>query len=245
MFDLSNFKLRDMVRCAAVLREMGEGDPPLGLVAERTVRYLHESCGDASGRQACPLVRFFKTHRYAALDPELRAYVSRLPNAGDPSASTPCLTLLGTAGELPAWNSPDRSVGHRVIPLPSAQIVERFPMISQLIRQLGVEVSSILRSDRSLLVEPETETYGVFHVPDALGSPHIPAQDDFVRPFAIRSVLGFGGLLPDGELFAVILFSRVRIPVETARLFSTVALSVKVAVLGAADAPLFGVRHDS
>lgn len=245
MYDLSNFKLRDMVDCAAVLREMGENSPSLSQLAERIVRYLHESCRDETGRPACVLVRFFKTHRYTHLDPALRDYVNRLPGVGTPAPSTPCLTLLGTVGELPEWNAPDRSVGHRVIPLPSRQIVERFPMISQLMRQLGVEEASILHPDRALLVDAQAQVYGVFHVPDAEGSPYIPAQEDFVRPFGVRSVLGFGGLLPDGELFAVILFSRVRVPVETARLFATVALSVKVAVLGAVDAPLFAVRHDA
>src|SRR5262249_17664758 len=37
--------------------------------------------------------------------------------------------------------------------------------------------------------------------------------------------------LEDGELFAIILFSKVRVPEETASLFRTVALSVKAALV--------------
>ena len=45
-------------------------------------------------------------------------------------------------------------------------------------------------------------------MPEAAGSPYIPAQEDFVQPVGIRSVLGFGGMLPGGDIFVVILFSR-------------------------------------
>lgn len=37
-----------------------------------------------------------------------------------------------------------------------------------------------------------------------------------IVPFGIRSVLGFGGMLPDGNLFAIIMFSKVPVPREKA-----------------------------
>ncbi len=49
--------------------------------------------------------------------------------------------------------------------------------------------------------------------------------------FGVRSVLGFGGMLPLGDIFCVILFSKVAIPRETAELFRTLALNVKLAAL--------------
>ena len=52
-----------------------------------------------------------------------------------------------------------------------------------------------------------------------------------IAVFSLLSVLGFGGLLPDGNLFVVILFARAYIPHETAELFKTLALSAKLAVL--------------
>jgi hypothetical protein len=48
-----------------------------------------------------------------------------------------------------------------------------------------------------------------------------------------------GGLLPSGEFFAVILFSRVVISPEVASLFRTLALSVKLAFLPYAPDEVF------
>ena len=70
----------------------------------------------------------------------------------------------------------------------------------------------------------------MFHVEEARGSPHIPAQRDFVLRYGITSVVGFGGLLRSGELFAVILFLRARIPAASAARFRTIALDVRSAL---------------
>jgi hypothetical protein len=47
-----------------------------------------------------------------------------------------------------------------------------------------------------------------------------------VDPFGIRSVIGFGGILR-GEMFAVVIFSRVVIPAAVANRFRNIALEVK------------------
>jgi sigma-B regulation protein RsbU (phosphoserine phosphatase) len=85
----------------------------------------------------------------------------------------------------------------------------------------------------------------VFFVAEALGSPYVPAQEDFVIPSGIRSVLGFGGVLPSGELFAVILFSQTPIAAATAERFGSIALSVKLALLAFVDGPVFDRADDS
>jgi two-component system NtrC family sensor kinase len=64
-----------------------------------------------------------------------------------------------------------------------------------------------------------------------LGSEYVPAQESFVVPYKVRSVLGMGGLLPSGEFFVTIMFSKVRIARETAAMFRTLALSMKLALL--------------
>lgn len=63
---------------------------------------------------------------------------------------------------------------------------------------------------------------------EAVGSPYIPAQSKFIIPMGIRSVLGFGGMLPTGNLFTVILFAKTPIPRETAEASKTLALNVKI-----------------
>jgi hypothetical protein len=65
----------------------------------------------------------------------------------------------------------------------------------------------------------------VFHVPEAQGSPYIPAQD-FVERYNVRSVVGFGGTLPNGELIAMIFFSRLPIAIDVADRFRTLALEL-------------------
>ena len=102
-----------------------------------------------------------------------------------------------------------------------------------------MHAATVLRPEPDLLVDLEQTTFNVFHVANAVGSPYVPAQDQFVLPYHIKSVLGFGGLLPSGELFAVILFSKVEIPRQTAEMFRTLALSIKVAILPFSGGPLF------
>ena len=150
-----------------------------------------------------------------------------------------CLTLLASCGVERAWNSRHRSAGHKALPLPSAESVARSPMIAQLIRQLGVEVQFLLAPDSRLMVEMEQHSFNVFYVPDAEGSPFIPAQEEFVVPYRVRSVLGFGGVLPSGDLYAMILFSRTRVSREVAELFRTLSLNVKVALLPFVDRQVF------
>ena len=231
MFNLTRFALSDMTVCGAALRRIGAGAGSMEEVAGKTVRYLYDELAEESGERSCALVRFFKTHPYSALADDDRRYVRDVLGGEPASAEIKCLTLLATAGEQPQWNSRTASASHRSIPLASEEIVSEAPMIARLIRQFGLEVGAILGVDAGLLVEAEQRTYNVFFVPDAKNSPYIPAQEEFVVPHRIRSVIGFGGLLPTGDLFAVILFSRALLERGTADLFKPLALNVKVAIL--------------
>ena len=140
-----------------------------------------------------------------------------------------CLTLLATVGEQAAWNSRHTSTGHKAIPLPSATVIEQAPMIAQLIRQFGMEITDVVNPRNDALTGNDGKSYNVFHVEQAKGSPSIPAQKEFVERYNIRSVLGFGGLLRTGDLFAIIMFSKRHIPVESAQRFKTLALDAKAA----------------
>lgn len=199
--------------------------------AERIVGYFYESLRDETGARACALVRFFKTHPFAALEDEQKAFATEAARETPVAPATRCLTLLATRGDQPEWNSRRASRGHVAIPLTSEKMVRSAPMIAQLVTQLGLDVGSVLQPDPAMIVDLAQRTYNVFHVPEASGSAYIPAQREFVEPYGIRSVLGFGGMLPSGNLFATILFSKYSIGRETADLFANVALGVKLAVL--------------
>jgi hypothetical protein len=232
MFDLSSFSLSDMTRCGIELRALGAGATSMEEVGQRLVRYLYEHLRQPDlAAPACALVRIFVTQPYSALDDVQQDAARAILGSMRATPTLKCLTLLATAGEQPQWNSRMESNAHKALPLPSEESVARSPMIAQLIRQLGVDVGVLLGSDPRLVLDLDQHTFNVFHVPEAEGSSYIPAQRDFVLPYQIRSVVGFGGLLPDGELFATILFSRVPIARGIADLFRPLALNQKLAML--------------
>jgi len=226
--DLQELSVGDVLRCGLELRRVSKSAPTMEQAAEAVVRYFYESCVDArSGARQCVLVRCYKTHDFGALDPGSRDFVRRRLSNGDAPDTMKCLTLLATAGDEPAWNTRTRSRGHRAIPLPSRAIVEQAPMVAQLIRQLGLEVEEVIAPSAELVRDLASRRYNVFYVENAFGSPYIPAQEDFVRPYGVRSVVGFGGLLRTGELYCVILFCRTYVPMSSADRFRAMALDVR------------------
>ncbi|OHB72982.1 MAG: hypothetical protein A2W17_10175 [Planctomycetes bacterium RBG_16_41_13] len=184
-----------------------------------------------SGKKACSLVRFFKTHTFEKLDPELQNFSKNMAGNTPVFPETKCLTLLATVGENPAWNSRKTSKGHRAIPLLSEQMVRQTPMIKNLITQLGLNIGMIIKPDPRFLLDKNTRMYNVFCVPEAPGSPCIPAQKEFVIPYGIKSVIGFGGMFPSGDIFAIIMFLKFPVIKEVADLFKILAQNVKIAVL--------------
>ncbi len=230
--DLTNFTMRNMTECGKILRTTGKVAKTMEEVANRIVRHLYDCLTDGqTGKRACSLVRFFKTHDYEKLDDELRGFSRSMLGNSPVLPGMKCLTLLATRGENPEWNSRTASKDHKAIPLPSEEAVHQAPMISNLIKQLGLNVGVIINPDPRVLLEIEQRTYNVFYVSEALGSPYIPAQEKFVIPYGIKSVLGFGGVLPSGDIFAVIMFLKVPVSKETADFFKTLSLNVKMALL--------------
>ncbi|MBI4781138.1 MAG: hypothetical protein HY785_07410 [Oscillatoriophycideae cyanobacterium NC_groundwater_1537_Pr4_S-0.65um_50_18] len=230
MFDLRNFANKDMNDCAITLRNMDANAHSMEEVAERMVRYLYENLIDPhTGEPACALVRFFRTYAYRQLNEDLQESARQIIGGKAIALGTKCLTLLATAGDEPHWNSRRESSGHRAIPLVDKNFVERAPMISQLIQQFGLEISTVLEPNPELMVDLQQTNFNVFYVPEALGSAHIPAQKDFVIPYAIKSVVGFGGMLPSGNLFAIILFVKIPISQSTADLFKWVSSYARIA----------------
>lgn len=149
-YSLSSFTLSEVTHCGAALRALGAGASTMEEVANRLVRCLHDGLVDErTHEKTLALVRFYKTHPFGALDDGLREFATKILGDAPASPDMKCLTLLASAGDLPEWSSRTASVGHRAIPLPSEQFIDRFPMIAHLIRQFGLTVAS--------LIEPETD----------------------------------------------------------------------------------------
>jgi hypothetical protein len=187
---------------------------------------------------ACVLVRCFQTAPFARLPLEYQYAAQELLERTASHPELRCLALLATMGERQVWNDVATSVNHQSIPLPNIEVVRRAPMISRLLEQMGVPeewVVATVEDGRlgasTMYIEEASERFNVFHIEEAEGSPYIPAQDEFVKRYGVRSVVGVGGLLPDGELFAVILFSRVVVSRELAEMFRVLAESVRLAIV--------------
>jgi hypothetical protein len=228
--DLANFDLHEMLRCGRELREAVRQTPTIEEAARVVVRHFYDACIDpVSGARSCTLARFYKTHAYGELPPDLQDFAAGLLAGTEATPEMQCLTLMATAGARPEWNDRRLSRGHRAIPLPSPEIVEQAPMIAQLVRQMGLDIATVVRPSPDVLRSAAGKTYSVFHVEEATGSPYIPAQAEFVVPHGVRSVVGFGGVQRH-DFFAVILFATVPIPRAAADRFRNIALDLKAAL---------------
>jgi len=225
--DVTDFTVGAMLRSGIAIRRAVRGAESLEEAADVVVRYLYDHCVAADGSRSCALARFYKTHPFGQLEPALRRFAAGQLGDLRPRDDMRCLTLIASAGDEPEWNARQSSHGHQAVPLHSVESVRAAPMIMRLIEELGVDVESLISSSEPRARGTDSRTYDVFHVESALGSPFIPAQREFVEKYGIASVVGFGGLLRSGELFALILFSRHTIPARSAARFRTIALDVR------------------
>ena len=245
--ELTRFDLPEMLRCGRELRSVISPSATFEEAAQRVCETLYEGLvGDPPAERGCVLVRCYKTHPLGELPADLQAFAKRAAGPGVTlESSTRCLVLLGSAGIQPTWNSRRLSQNHRAIPLASLALVQRAPMIAQLFEELGVPVERVVSPSTQLVPDVRTKTNGIFYVDDALGSSAVPAQEDFVVPFGVKSVIGFGGELPRGEMLATILFCRVAVPRSVADRFRGVALEVKSAFFVFPPEKLFAADRQS
>src|SRR5688500_7741033 len=211
---------------ATALRAIARDSSTAEECAQRWTFQLFDNLLSEDGASACVLVRCFRTTRFGSLSTELRELASDAAKGADLDPSTQCLVLLGSAGRKANWNSRHRSAGHRVIPLPSPEMVARSPMIAQLFLQMGIHLHTMLQPADDLITERHQDALDVFYVPEAKGSPFIHSQEEFVLPFGVGSVVGFGGVLPSGSVFAIVLFLGVTITEEIAHRFRGLAATV-------------------
>ena len=240
-YDLTRLTPSSMVLCGSGIRRSAAAARSLEAAAQAITRHLYETLWDsASNRPAPALVRLYRTVSYAMLEPELQTLATAALERRKPWAEMKSLTLMATAGDRPEWNSRHLSESHRAIPLPSAEAIARLPMVSRLVTQLGVDPRELVGAARSPILTNEARpSTNVFHVAEALGSEFVPAQEGFVKPFGIRSVVGFGGRLGVGDLYAVIVFSRVPIDRPTADMMGYLGSDVRMAVVPTLARPLF------
>jgi hypothetical protein len=225
---LSRVSTDELDQIAAAMMNIADDSNSAEECAQRASFHLFDNFTDDEENPACVLVRCFRATRFSNLSTELKDIASTVAAESDLASHTQCLVLLGSAGQISQWNSRHKSEGHRVIPLLSAEMVARSPMIAQLFRQLGIDVHEMLQPSDASLLDTHDRTLDVFYVPNAQGSPHIPAQDEFVIRYGVQSVIGFGGVLPSASVFAIIMFTRVHVERDVAMRFGILANAMKL-----------------
>ncbi|MEG4486822.1 histidine kinase [Microcoleus sp. D2_18a_B4] len=231
MYDITLFTPQDMAKCSLVLRQLGRNTASMEASSQKIVNYIYRHfCDSQTGENTCALVRLFKTHPYGELEDSLQQSARRLMKGNSPAADMKCWTLLAAAGTEPQWNSRHTAAENTAIPLVSTKLVAQMPAISEIIRQFGLDIPTFLGIERERFLQLESAVLNIFHVSEAKGSPFIPEQNSLIIPYQVKSVLGFGGLLPSGSVFAVVIFLKVKIPHSTAEMFKDLALSVKTAL---------------
>lgn len=173
------------------------------------------------------IARVFLTVPFTALPRTNEAFVRKLAESAGAAAvlkpTTPVLSLIGTHGQEADWNDRRNSKGHMGIPLISSAFVGAIPMISRLLRELGVPLDWVDTHDTEIVKKAMGGSAGLFFVENAAEATdhqgrNIIAAQDFVSAYNVKSVLGVGGAF-GGQMLVVVMFCRDVLSRATAELF--------------------------
>lgn len=230
MYDLNQFTLKNMSECGLTLRQLGKNAESMEAVGTNIVQHLYENLVDyQTSKKSCALIQLFKTHSYNDLTPDLQAKLRQNVSYSNISPSLKCLTRLAMVGELSENQFSDDIATNEITPLIDETAIANNPMVAQLIHQLGLMPEAVLQPNAVLATPTEQPLYNVFFIPEVLDSPYMLAQPELLN--SVKSVVGFGGLLPSGDLFAVVLFLKVKLSPAAVDFIRPLALSIKAAIL--------------
>jgi len=192
-------------------------------VAQRLVTALHSQFDES-----IVIARVFVTVPFGELPAVIQSAVRKLAESAKAGsqlkADTPVLSLVGTHGQEQDWRDRRQSKGHAGIPLVSSSFVGAIPMISRLLRELGVPLEWVDSHDAQMVIETIGSATGLFFVDNAAEATDqqgrkIIAAQDFVSKYSVRSVFGMGGAYSGGEIIVIVLFCRDGIPRAAAERF--------------------------
>jgi two-component system, NtrC family, sensor kinase len=164
--------------------------------AQHVVTKLHASLVHNSGSPLFALVRIFRICRTNELP------INISPDSEE--ASSYWVTLMATAGDEAWWNNRMQSKGHQAIP---ERLARQSPMLRAVFQQIGLKwgekAADAMHTERTDQVMTR-----YFYIPQALDSPFIADQSTFVKPYNIRSVVGFGGSFVSGSGYVLVGFAK-------------------------------------
>lgn len=173
---------------------------------------LYNSLLYAEFRDSVVLTRTFATVPFQELPQENKQFVEDLAERTHVSNllgdRTLVLTLMGTTGTDTAWNNRKSSKGHVGIPLVSSAFIEEIPMMSRLLKELGLDLGWIDSTDSEIISKMFGKVSGVFYVDDAKTTVDkrnrkIIAAQDFVSNHDVKTVFGIGSGYVQTSTFAV------------------------------------------
>lgn len=237
---ISEFSVEDYVKLQDKIPGRITGSSSLGEAAQRYMSVLYEQLSES-----IVLARLFATIQFKDLPESNKEFVMNLAQSANIAGlihdETLVLSLLGTRGEKPEWNDRMQSKGHVGIPLASSDFIDRIPMMSRLLKELGAGIDWIGTNDTELVAKTFENICGIFHVLDArievdsLGRKIIAAQD-FVEAEGIKTVFGVGGCyLGTSLFFTTIIFLREPLEKIAAERFMLHANKFKANTLNLVD----------
>lgn len=182
------------------------------------------------------LARVFLTVPFGSLPKTNKEFVQKLADSAGAASglkgTTPVLSLLGTHGQEGDWNDRRKSKGHLGIPLISSAFVGAIPMISRLLKELGVPLDWIDSHDSEIIKKTVGRSAGVFFVDNAAeATDHegrkIIAAQDFVSSYKVKSVFGIGESYLGGQMLVVVVFCREAFSRDAAEHFPRLTSSFK------------------
>ncbi len=193
--------------------------------AQKFINLMYEEFKDS-----IVLARLFMTVPFGKLPVPNQKFVTGLANSAGITSlindRTLVLSLLGSRGEKSTWNSRHDSQGHVGIPLASGDFIESIPMMSRLLKELGLGLNWIDSQDTKIVTQTMGTLAGMFYVLDAKTAVDqknrkIIAAQDFVAAYNIKTVFGLGGgYIRSNTFITIIVFTRETIEEYKARQFT-------------------------
>jgi hypothetical protein len=232
--EVTSREVNELFRESASIR----GQSAVQGVAQKFTELLYQRFEDS-----LVLIRLFATVPFGGLPPANQDFVKKLAESARISEAlkegTMVLSLLGTSGRLPEWNDRHMSKGHVGIPLVSSKFVDSIPMISRLLKEIGLDLDWIDNWGAKIVSKGFlSRSTGMFYVADACSAEDqdkrkIISAQDFVSAHDVKSVFGFGsGFHANPTLVTIIAFTGETLSNSTVRPLITVMEGFKRAAMG-------------
>ena len=227
MVDLRHFSLGDMTRMGRDLRDLGVNAGNMENVSQQIVNYMQSALIDAETKEpACMM-----SNLYMSCPNEIEPFHPTPHQNGQALEESWQLMLMATAG-LPANDQTNKaSLVPPILPMLSAQSVAQYPIWETILTQMGMPVDYLVQKDRRFALELATTSFNLILIPNFKDKPELFQSEARYIFQQVETLFGLGGMLPSGQLFVLLMFSKIAVHDEMIELFQPLALSLKLAFL--------------